>query len=227
MRDTKCERERSIEGGPLPRSFFARCATVVAPELLNCILVSVSPHGVTVGRIAETEAYTQDDAASHAHRGRTPRNEVMFGQAGHAYVYFTYGMHYCLNAVTGMEGQGEGVLIRSIEPLRGMELMYYRRGLSVEPEQLGERAIARSGRMLCGGPARLCKSLGVSAEHNGLDLTIGSSLWICSPTSESETQSGRAISIVSSPRIGITKAADLNRRFTIEADLFTSRGGKT
>ena len=129
----------------------------MAPELLNCILIRVSPEGVTAGRIAETEAYTQDDAASHAFRGKTARNEVMFGHAGVAYVYFTYGMHYCLNAVTGVEGQGEAVLIRAIEPLLGTELMWCRRGLSDERRQLSDPV--RAGRFLGNGPDDKHRSL--------------------------------------------------------------------
>jgi DNA-3-methyladenine glycosylase len=208
-------------GEPLPRSFYARCAIDVAPDLLNCILISASPQGITAGRISETEAYTQDDAAAHTFRGRTPRNQVMFGLAGHAYVYFTYGMHYCLNAVTGREGQGEAVLFRAIEPLYGMELMAIRRGLFVEQARLQERH--RFARFLGGGPAKLCKSLGVDVKQGGLDLTLGSDLWISAPTSVPGLSPDAVGTIISTPRIGITRAVDLPRRYTVDSDRFTSR----
>ncbi len=209
-------------GKPLPRIFYSRSSLVVAPELLNCILVRVTHEGITAGRIAETEAYTQDDAASHAYRGKTTRNAVMFGQAGVAYVYFTYGMHYCLNAVTGLEGQGEAVLIRAIEPLLGLELMRRRRGLSDGPGQFEDSV--RGGSFLGGGPARLCQALGVSARENGDDLTCAGEMWISAPPVGQQSEFGS--DIVSTPRIGITKAADLNRRFTIRSDPFASRVSK-
>src|SRR5579862_9609830 len=117
---------------PLPRSFYSRPAEVVAQQLLNCLLISGSDEGRVIGRITETEAYTEGDAASHSNRGPTPRNQVMFGPAGFAYVYFTCGMHYCMNVVTGEDGQGEAVLIRAVEPTLGLELMQCRRGLSVD-----------------------------------------------------------------------------------------------
>jgi DNA-3-methyladenine glycosylase len=212
---------------PLPRDFYARSSLDVAPDLLDCILVSISALGVTAGRIAETEAYTPDDAASHAFRGRTRRNEVMFGPPGHAYVYFTYGMHFCLNAVTGSVGEGEAVLIRAIEPLCGTELMWLRRGLSVGLPISDDRSALRAGRLLGGGPAKLCQSLGISSEHNGVDLTMGSELGIYPPACLAQTVSDCERSILTTPRIGITKAVELKRRFTIASDKYTSRTSKT
>jgi len=223
LSDASCDLLRNGFSEPLPRAFYARSATIVAPELLNCILVSASPDGLTAGRVVETEAYTQDDAASHCFRGRTPRNRVMFGTAGHAYVYFTYGMHYCLNAVTGTEGQGEAVLIRAIEPLMGTELMFSRRGLSVERLPIEKRSATRAKRLLGAGPAVLCRSLGISASHNGADLTEPGSLWICAVDVENEFASGGGLTVVTTTRIGITKAVELKRRFLIAADPYISR----
>ena len=123
----------------------------VAPLLLNKLLV----HGPCVGRIVEVEAYREDDPASHSFRGVTPRTEVMFGPAGHLYVYFTYGMHYCANIVTGHQGAGSAVLLRALTPLAGIDLMTAR----------------RHGRSdLAGGPAKLCQAMGIGAEHNGVDV---------------------------------------------------------
>jgi len=133
------------------RRFFARDAPTVAPELLGKVLMV----GDLAGRIIEIEAYTQDDPASHSFRGPTPRTAPMFGAAGHLYVYFTYGMHHCANVTTGQVGDGQAVLIRALEPLRGIDVMIERRGRT---------------RNIADGPGKLCQALGIGLSMTGLDL---------------------------------------------------------
>jgi len=182
--------------------------------------------GTIVGRIAETEAYTQDDPACHAFRGMTRRNSPMFGPPGHAYVYFTYGMHYCFNAVTGPEGVGEAVLIRAVEPIEGWELMSRHRGL---PEEEIKRLTAsledpvkrvRLARKLCGGPGKLCQAFDLGGAANGTDLTCPGSLWIGGmPNPEAFP----VPKICSTRRIGIRLNVDAPWRFTLRDDPYTSR----
>jgi len=186
----------------LPRSFYARGALVVAQELLGCYLVHISPEGVAAGKIVETEAYLQGDPACHASRGMTGRNRVMFGPPGHAYIYFIYGMYHCFNAVTGREGVGEAVLIRSLEPVLGIPLMQARRGR----EKLTE---------LCGGPGRLVQALGLGKEQNGQDLTKGD-LVIC-------RGEGKSFNVVTTNRVGIREGADLPLRYYVAGSPFISR----
>lgn len=142
------------------RAFYRRDPRVVAVELLNKVLVG--PDGRS-GRIVETEAYCGAmDAAAHAYRGKTRRNATMFGPPGHLYVYFTYGMHWCCNAVCGDVGEGVGVLLRALAPLAGLDAMR------------AERRKARRDRDLCSGPARLTQAMGISGIHDGIDLVAGS-----------------------------------------------------
>ena len=138
---------------PLLQSFFARSALDVARDLIGCTFLF---DGVG-GRIVETEAYRQDDPCCHAYNGKTARNAVLFGPPGHLYVYFTYGMHFCSNVACEEEGVGAGVLLRALEPERGLEQMAARRGVS-EP------------RLLASGPARLAQALGIGRAHNGLPV---------------------------------------------------------
>ena len=145
----------------LPLTWYEKSATDVAPRLLGCVLVRKSRAGVVVGRIVETEAYLgPHDPASHAYHGPTPRNAVMFGPAGRAYIYFTYGLHHCLNVVTGSRHNGQAVLIRALEPLVGLALMKKRRGLS-------------DLHQLTNGPAKLTEALNITRADNGRRLSSG------------------------------------------------------
>lgn len=138
---------------PLPQTFFARSALQVARDLIGCTFLFRGAGG----RIVETEAYRQDDPCCHGYRGRTDRNAVLFGPPGHLYVYFTYGMHFCANVASETEGVAAGVLLRALEPERGVEGMVALRGM-LEP------------RLLASGPARLAQALGIGRDHNGLPV---------------------------------------------------------
>lgn len=186
----------------LPRSFYARDTVAVARELLGNIIVNYTPEGIIAGRIVETEAYVQGDPACHAARGITPRNSVMFGPPGHAYVYFIYGMHYCFNVVTAPEGVGEAVLVRALEPLEGLPLMRANR----KRERLTD---------LCSGPAKLVQALGITRRHNGTDLT--------EPPLVILKGAEPAENIVTSTRIGINEAEKLPLRFYLEGNMYVSR----
>lgn len=193
-------------GGTLPRAFFARASLEVAPDLLGRLLVRTLPDGTRlVARIVETEAYAEGDAASHSYRGRTPRNEVMFGRPGRLYVYFTYGMHFCSNVVTGRAGEGSAVLLRAAEPLEGVDEMARRRGVTAP-------------RLLCSGPARLTQALGIGREDNGEDLLRGTRVRILEGSPVARSKTGR------STRVGVNAGADLRWRFYVKDDPFVSRG---
>jgi DNA-3-methyladenine glycosylase len=192
-------------GPPLPRSFFARPAEVVAPELLGRILVRTLPDGTRLAaRIVEVEAYTPDDPASHSFRGPTARNRTMFGPPGHLYVYFTYGMHHCMNVVTGRRGEGAAVLLRAAEPLEGLAWMAERRGVA-DP------------RLLCSGPARLAQAFGVTREADGVDLVRGSALRLHA----GDPVPPERIRVTT--RIGINHGAERPWRFLVADDPFVSR----
>ncbi|MEG6617061.1 DNA-3-methyladenine glycosylase [Peptococcaceae bacterium 1198_IL3148] len=187
---------------PLDTNFYQRDTVQVAKELLGCKLVHCSPSGITVGIIVETEAYMQiGDPACHASRGMTKRNQVMFGPPGKAYVYFTYGMHYCFNVVTNDEGVGDAVLIRALEPVDGIELMQHRR----QRERLWD---------LCSGPAKLVQAMGITKEHNGSDLTQGPITIYAGH---------RVKDIVTTTRIGIKEGAELPLRFYIAGNKYISK----
>jgi DNA-3-methyladenine glycosylase len=182
----------------LRRSFFGRSVHEVAPDLIG---VTLLVDGVG-GRIVEVEAYDQEDPASHGYRGRTPRNEAMFGPPGHAYVYRSYGIHWCLNLVCGDEGVPEAALIRALQPTDGIPRQQRRRG-------------AKDVRALCSGPGKLCQALAITREHDGLPLDR--------PPFRLEARE-TAPEIVTGPRIGITRATELSWRY-LEADSpYVSRG---
>ena len=181
----------------LRRDFFDRSVHEVAPELLGATLLV---DGVG-GRIVEVEAYDQTDPASHAYGGRTARNASMFGPHGHAYVYRSYGIHWCLNFVCAEEGVAAAVLIRALEPTRGLERMRERRGVEDE-------------RKLCSGPGKLCQALGITIAHDGLPLDHPPFELLERPESPK---------IVAGPRIGITRAADYPWRYCLAGSRFVSR----
>jgi len=181
----------------LDRGFFDRSVHEVAPELIGVTLM-VDGAG---GPIVEVEAYDSEDPAAHGFRGRTPRNASMFGPAGHAYVYRSYGIHWCLNLVCEGEGRAAAVLVRALEPAHGLDAMRRRRGLD-DP------------RLLCAGPGRLCQALGVAREHDGLPLDQHPFELLPSDSSWE---------VVASPRIGISVATDLPWRYCAAGSPYLSR----
>lgn len=176
----------------------------VARRLLGCELVILHDKKTYHFRIVETESYDQTDVASHSYNGRTPRSEVMFGPSGHLYVYFTYGMHYCCNIVVGDEGYGAAVLLRAVEPLGGV------------PSFMARRRKNRMGYELTNGPAKLCQALGIDKSYNGHDLSRPPLTLIVRPPLSDE-------SIVTTTRIGISKAIDLPWRFYIRDNPYVSK----
>lgn len=175
----------------------------VAKSLLGSVLVHRTPEGETAGRIVETEAYLFDDPACHGFRGKTPRNAPMFGPPGHAYIYFIYGMYHCFNVVTAPAGIGEAVLIRALEPLRGIDLMQKR------------RPHAKAIHQLCNGPGKLVLAMGITPHLNGMSLTK-------SPLTIQKGENSR-FTIVSCGRIGIKNGQELPLRFYIEGNAFVSK----
>ena len=194
--------------------FLENPSDVAAPLLLGCTLTrTITLNGEKhklVARIVETEAYDQDDPASHAFGGPSERNAAMFGPAGHLYVYVSYGMHHCCNVVCGPEGFGNGCLIRAVEPLEGVEVMRELR----EAGRAHKRALKL--RDLTNGPGKVCAALGIDKALYGHDLTVEPLVLDFAPLLPGET-------IGSSPRVGISKNADAPKRFFIEGNEFVSR----
>jgi len=191
----------------LPRSFYERPVLVVARAMLGRSLVHDLPGGRLAGRIVEVEAYGDGrDPASHARFGRTARNAAMFGPAGHAYVYFTYGVHHCLNLVTGRSGRPSAVLVRALRPVLGIERMRRRRG------RLPLERLAR-------GPGCVARALGLTLEHDGIDLTSGP-LWL---SDRPPQRSGHPIA--AGPRVGIRAGLDRKWRFQLAGEPCVSGSG--
>ena len=202
--------------------FLENPSDVAAPLLLGCTLTrTITLNGEKhklVARIVETEAYDQDDPASHAFGGPSDRNAAMFGPAGHLYVYVSYGMHHCCNVVCGPEGFGSGCLVRAVEPLEGVEVMR-------ELREAGRAGKAQAGRVrkhplklrdLTNGPGKVCAALGIDKTLYGHDLTAEPLVLDFAPLLPGET-------IGRSPRVGISKNADAPKRFFIEGNAFVSR----
>lgn len=187
-----------MSGRVLPRSFYSRPAHEVAPELLGRDLEHTTPGGRLVARIIETEAYAEDDPGSHAFGGRrTERNATMFGPPGHLYVYFTYGMHWCMNVVTGDLGEGSAVLLRAAIPLEGIGLMSAARGRS----RLGD---------LCSGPAKLTQAFGIDGTFDGADVVRGPvRIRTGVPVDPGSVRTG--------PRIGLSRGTETPWRFFVDA----------
>jgi len=190
---------------PLPRRFYTRETLTVAEELLGKKLVRYTNNTRLVGKIVEVEAYRgSDDPGSHAYRGMTPRNRLMFRKGGFAYVYFTYGMHYCFNVVTERQNAPGAVLVRALEPLNGIETMRRNRG-------------NKNLLNLTNGPAKLAEAMNITKKQNGLDLTRSKELLICEPNVKENFE------IVTTKRIGIKVGVDKLWRFCIKDNKFVSR----
>jgi DNA-3-methyladenine glycosylase len=179
----------------LDSAWFARDAPEVASELLGKVFTVAADGAVCSGRITEVEAYMPDDPASHTFNGQTARNAVMFGSGGHLYVYLSYGVHQCANVVTGVQGSGQAILIRSLEPIEGVARMRMRRP-------------GRSDKELTNGPGKLCQALGIVADHNGVDLVDGSVV-----VADDGTPPPRSALV--GPRIGITRGVETPWRFRV------------
>jgi DNA-3-methyladenine glycosylase len=197
----------------VPREFFSRDPVTVGRALLGKLLIRREGRQLLAGRIVENEAYLGNkDPASHAYAGRTPRNAVLFGPPGHAYVYFIYGNHYCLNVSCMPEGQGEGVLFRAMEPVLGTEQMAAARGLALPPSPRLTQL-----RLISSGPGNMAKAMGITRlRDNDKDLTSRrSDLWFAD-------DGFRPDKIVATVRIGITKAVEQPLRFVIAGNPYVS-----
>jgi DNA-3-methyladenine glycosylase len=181
----------------LSRAFFSRSVHEVAPDLIGAIILFAG----TGGRIVEVEAYHHTDPAAHSFRGPTERNAIMFGPPGYAYVYRSYGIHWCLNFVCEPKGSASAVLIRAIEPTLGLPAMRRRRGVADD-------------RLLCAGPGRVCEALDITGAHGGMALDR--------PPFEVFARTGEE-EIVAGPRIGITKAVDKPWRYGLKGSRFLSK----
>lgn len=188
----------------LKRSFYSENSVKVAKKLLGKLLVRELPEGKLIGKIVEVEAYRgSDDPASHAYRGKTQRNQVMFSKPGLAYIYLIYGVHYCLNVKAEKEGIPGAVLIRALEPIEGIEIMRKNRQI----EKITE---------LTNGPAKLTEAMKITGELNGWDLTLGKRLFICEPSLKEDFE------IIATSRIGIKVGTEKPWRFYIKGNAYVS-----
>lgn len=200
----------NLSGNKLKRQFYTRDLLTVAKELLGKIIVKNDGRTSLAGKIVEVEAYDGSiDEAAHTYIGRTKRNEIMFSEGGYLYVYFTYGAHFCSNVVTGKPGEGTAVLLRALEPVKGMEKMAHNRfgrDLIKEKEKYN----------LTNGPGKICQALSITKDHYGFDLT-GDEIFLLDRPKINDEQ------IVISKRIGIKKSVDLPWRFYLNENPFVSR----
>jgi len=195
---------------PLPRNFYEPSAATVAPQLLGHWLIRNTTAGPCGGVIVETEAYLPNDPASHAFNGETKRNRVMFGPPGHGYVYFIYGNHWCFNAVCRPAGHAEAVLVRALEPAFGLDALRRRRHVARELD-------------LTNGPGKLCAALDIRGSHDGVDLCDAESpVFIARNPGLAKTLKPLG-PLITTTRIGITRAADLPLRFYLDGSKFVSR----
>jgi DNA-3-methyladenine glycosylase len=213
-RDLRIAAAIETPGRLLQREFFNRDPREVSRDLLGKLIIRKASRKLLTGRIVEVEAYLgADDAAAHAAAGKTLRNTVLFGPPGHAYVYFIYGVHYCLNISCMPEGKAGCVLIRALEPLSGIPQMARARGLAeVDPNSM------RDMRKLLSGPGKLCEALGITRpSDNGKDML--------SPKSDLQVRDDgfRAGEVLTTPRIGITKSAEMPLRYLISGNRFVSK----
>ncbi len=205
----------------LRRSFFRRPPLRVARDLLGLYFFRRTARSLLVGRIVEVEAYGgKDDPASHAYRGETNRNAAMFLEGGHLYVYFTYGMHFCANVVTGKAGEGSAVLIRAVEPIAPINSLVRNR-MRKRERRTSERSLRRTPqavdlRLLSSGPARFSEAFRIGRSDNGKDL-CGSEIWLAR-----STRRGRKLKVERSPRVGVTQGKHRRWRFSIAGNPFVS-----
>ncbi len=202
--------DNTISGVKLSKSFYSRDLLTVAKELLGKVLVKKAPKNLLAASIVEVEVYDGEiDKAAHTYGGKTERNKVMFNEGGYLYVYLSYGIHHCCNIVTGFEEKGTAVLIRAVEPLRGIDAMIknrFGRKLKNDKEIIN----------LTSGPGKVCKALGINKDHSGIDLTADKIFLLDQPKV-------KASKIGISKRIGITKSTNYAWRFFIKENQYLSR----
>jgi len=199
---------RGSSSKKLPRSFYLQPTVTVAKELLGKYIIRKIGKQTLAAKIVEVEAYLgENDPASHAYRGKTKRNDVMFWKGGHLYVYFTYGMHFCCNIVTEEEKKGRAVLIRAVEPIDGIKAMMKNREMETTDNKIFN---------LSNGPAKFCQALNIKREQNGTDL-LGKDIYITQGENVSNSK------IISATRIGINNGTEKKWRFYIKGNPFVSK----